>query len=440
MQYLEIFAVGIAVHEALVAAGVAPFAIVGQSVGELWALAAAGRLSVEDAARLAVARSRALTRQGWDGAMLAVGASGREAAHLAGLIGHPDLVLACENAPRQSVLSGPAQEIAEAARLAEVLGWPHSRLDFPHYTHTPAVTPAARALREQAPRVPYGPGRWRVWSTQLGREAGDWDPVEMVASSLTMPVRLLDVVRDLHAAGAEVFVECGERLLVGRLVQATVPAVHVYTPLAEPGGPVHAIGALAAGKAGSLRPAPRIGAAPSSPTVSARALPGTGAGTGTRTAGNFSPPAVTQPPSASSIPQSLPPPTPASAQAAAPVPAPALAPAPAVAQVLTAVPPPATATVAAGTPSALGYADVLRELQVLYGEFLGYPPELLGEDDSLEADLGVESLKQVTLLARVAERFDVAELRGNASLLDHGTLRRIAETVVSGGSAPGAGR
>jgi len=361
-QYLEIFAVSIAVHHALVAEGVEPFAIVGQSVGELWALAAAGHLTVEDAARLAVARSRALTRQAWPGEMLAVGVDGRRAEHLAGLVGHPDLVLACENAPRQSVVSGPARAVAEVEAVANVLGWPHTRLGVPHPTHTPAMATAARDLLETAQRFPYGAGRWRIWSPWLGREIGDDDPVELVAGALTARVRLMHTIRDLHAAGADVFVECGERAVVADLVEATVPDVRCVVPLAEP-DPVGVIRALLAG---GPPPLPKGSAATQVQLV-----------------------------------------------ATAPVPA---------------VAPAMAAPLAA--PDGLDCDAVLAELRAIYGEYLGYPPDLLGEDDALEADLGVESLKQVNLLSRVADQYGLPDLRGDASLLSFGTLRKIAEAVV----------
>ncbi|MDX3066898.1 acyltransferase domain-containing protein, partial [Streptomyces sp. ND04-05B] len=245
VQYLEIFAVSIATHHMLIAEGVKPVAIVGQSIGELWALAAGGHLSVEDAARLAVARSQVLTRQNWDGKMLAVGVDGRRAESLAGLMNHPDLVLACENAPRQSVISGPERLIEQVERVADAFGWPSLPLDVPHPTHTPAMAQAARDLRATAPRVPYGSGRWRVCSPWLGRDIGDDDPVDLVAGALTARVRMLHTIRELHAAGADAFVECGEWPVVTKFVEASIPGVQCVVPLSE-GDPVEAVRALLA--------------------------------------------------------------------------------------------------------------------------------------------------------------------------------------------------
>ncbi|MFD6328914.1 acyltransferase domain-containing protein [Streptomyces niveus] len=400
VQYLEIFAVSIATHHMLVAEGVEPVAIVGQSIGELWALAAAGHLSVEDAARLAVARSEVLTRQSWDGKMLAVGVDGRRAASLAGLMDHPNLVLACENAPRQSVISGPRQLIEQVERVADTFGWPSLPLDVPHPTHTPAMAQAARDLRATAPRVPYGTGRWRVCSPWLGRDVGDDDPVDLVAGALTARVRMLHTIRELHAAGADAFVECGEWAVVTKFVEASIPGVRCVVPLSE-SDPVEAVRALAAESAD---------------------------------AGPSRPYAVRVPVQAGAV---------ATAPVAVPAPrAPAQAPAP-VSYVAPATPAPVAPVVEAPAPPAvsdgLNYASVLAELQTLYGDFLGYPPDLLGEDDGLESELGVESLKQVVLLGRVSDQFDLPDLRSNSSLLSVGTLRRIAESVVAG-RAEAAGR
>ncbi|OWV05635.1 hypothetical protein B5D80_17750 [Micromonospora wenchangensis] len=405
VHYLEIFAVSLATYHLLVAEGVEPVAIVGQSIGELWALAAAGHVSVGDAARLAVARSQALTRQAWPGTMLAVGVDGRRAESLAGLIGHPHLVLACENTPRQSVLSGPRRQIDEAERVAEALGWPSVRLDVPHPTHTPAVAQAARDLRASAPRVSYGGGRWRVSSPWLGRDIGDEDPVELVAGALTAQVRMLHTVRALHAAGADTFIECGEWPVVTRFVEASVPGVQAVVPLSEH-DPVAAVRALVASRTDTAPPPVRTPAplpVPASPAPVAPAPP------------VASPP----PPPAPAVP---PPPVATAAPAAPPVLTPP-----------TPVAPASPVTVDPPRPALDAdrrYATVLAEIRALYGDYLGYPPELLGDDDALESDLGVESLKQVALLSRVADRYGLPDLRANTSLLTVGTLRRIAQAVV----------
>ncbi|MBI0320037.1 acyl carrier protein, partial [Streptomyces javensis] len=103
-----------------------------------------------------------------------------------------------------------------------------------------------------------------------------------------------------------------------------------------------------------------------------------------------------------------------------------------------AVAPAVVAPVTSPSSAGLDYETVLAELRTLYGDFLGYPPDLLGEDDGLEAELGVESLKQVALLGMVSDRYDLPDLRANSSLLTVGTLRRIAEAVVQARSGAAA--
>ncbi|MEV4847439.1 acyltransferase domain-containing protein [Micromonospora matsumotoense] len=436
VQYLEIFAVSLSTYHLLVAEGVEPVAIVGQSIGELWALAAAGHVSVGDAARLAVARSRALTRQAWPGTMLAVGVDGRRAESLAGLIGHPHLVLACENTPRQSVLSGPRRQIDEAERVAEALGWPSVRLDVPHPTHTPAVAQAARDLLATAPRVSYGGGRWRVSSPWLGRDIGDEDPVELVAGALTAQVRMLHTVRALHAAGADTFIECGEWPVVTRFVEASVPGIQSVVPLSEH-DPVAAVRALVAGRTETVPPQVRTPASPPfpatpPPVAAAPPVPARPAPTLV-----LPPPVATTP--APAVPAVPTVPAVPIAPAVPPAPPAPIAPTPPVLSVL--APPTPQAPVTPASPATVDhlssasdadgqYAVVLTEIRALYGDYLGYPPELLGDDDGLESDLGVESLKQVALLGRVADRYGLPDLRANTSLLTVGTLGRIAQAVV----------
>ncbi|MCQ8193167.1 acyltransferase domain-containing protein [Streptomyces rugosispiralis] len=443
VQYLEIFAVSIATHDMLIAEGVKPFAIVGQSIGELWALAAAGHLAVEDAARLAVARSQVLTRQSWGGKMLAVGVDGRRAESLAELINHPHLVLACENAPRQSVISGPEALIAHVERVADALGWPSLQLDVPHPTHTPAMAQAARDLRESAPRVPYGAGRWRVCSPWLGRDVGDDDPVDLVAGALTSRVRILHTIRDLHAAGADAFVECGEWPVVTKFVEASIPGVQCVVPLSE-SDPVEAVRTLAAESTGGGPFRSRL-AAPSSnghgPVARVSEPAPTGSVAALAVADLPVPAAVSAPATApvSYVAAPVPSPAPAAPPVpAAPVPAAPAAPAAPAVVAPAVVAPVAAAPVASPSAAGVDYETVLAELRTLYGDFLGYPPDLLGEDDGLEAELGVESLKQVALLGMVSDRYDLPDLRSNSSLLTVGTLRRIAEAVVQA-RAGGAG-
>ncbi|MEW2266294.1 acyltransferase domain-containing protein [Streptomyces sp. NPDC047853] len=81
-----------------------------------------------------------------------------------------------------------------------------------------------------------------------------------------------------------------------------------------------------------------------------------------------------------------------------------------------------------GSKSPDGHAELLAELAALYAEDLGFPAEMLTADIDLEADLGVDSAKQIALFERVRRHYDLpvvpGERRNEAT-----TLERIADLV-----------
>lgn len=75
-------------------------------------------------------------------------------------------------------------------------------------------------------------------------------------------------------------------------------------------------------------------------------------------------------------------------------------------------------------------ASVVARLRELYAEVLEYPPDLLTEEALLEAELGVDSLKQTSLLTKVVERFGLVEQPGELRVWELPTLGRIADFVT----------
>ncbi|MFI7416221.1 acyltransferase domain-containing protein [Nonomuraea sp. NPDC049684] len=236
-HYLALMAVSLATFDTLVREGLQPYALVGHGLGELWALVAAGVLSAGDGARLACARSRALTGLDWPGTMLSLDVSAVQARRLVALLDHPHLVVGCDDAPRRCVLAGPRELMPQAARIAGHLGWTSAALQVPHPAHTPAVAAAAADLRGRLSGVRTAPARWPVFSPALGRLlTPDDDPVAVTADAMVVTVHFQQAVRGLAARGAEVFLECGAGEDAVALVRAIVPAATAASPLAA-GGP-----------------------------------------------------------------------------------------------------------------------------------------------------------------------------------------------------------
>ena len=80
--------------------------------------------------------------------------------------------------------------------------------------------------------------------------------------------------------------------------------------------------------------------------------------------------------------------------------------------------------------------DVLERLRSLYAEALEYPPELLTDDAALEADLGIDSLKQTALLTRVTDEFGLPAEAARARVWSLNTLGEIAAHVTTHLAAP----
>ncbi|MGW4356838.1 acyl carrier protein, partial [Nocardia sp. NPDC004582] len=108
------------------------------------------------------------------------------------------------------------------------------------------------------------------------------------------------------------------------------------------------------------------------------------------------------------------------------VPAPA-----AVAAVTHAAPHVPAPPAAAPAQGALDRTQVLTTLREMYAEALEYPIEVLEEDALLEADLGVDSIRQTDLMGRARLLFGLPEPDSSIRTVDFDTLGKIADYVLA---------
>ncbi|MGI9331759.1 MAG: SDR family NAD(P)-dependent oxidoreductase [Gammaproteobacteria bacterium] len=92
-----------------------------------------------------------------------------------------------------------------------------------------------------------------------------------------------------------------------------------------------------------------------------------------------------------------------------------------------------TATPAAQTPVSMDTGAILLEL---VAEKTGYPPEMLELDMELEAELGIDSIKRVEILAAAQERMPEVQALDTAVLGEMKTLREISEHLGTAAGAP----
>ncbi len=104
---------------------------------------------------------------------------------------------------------------------------------------------------------------------------------------------------------------------------------------------------------------------------------------------------------------------------------------PAVAQTSVKVGPPATPTVqkavSDAAPQGTGAIDVVKNI---IAEQTGYAPDMLEDDLDLEADLGIDTVKQVEIFGNIASHFEFA-VPDDLKLRDLNTIAKLAEYIGS---------
>lgn len=212
-----LFAVEYALARALIALGVRPAALAGYSVGEYTAACLAGVLPLGHALRLTVERARLVDRLP-EGAMLAVAAGpGELRPYLGG-----ELALAARNGPGQTVLSGPAEAIEDAARRLTERGVACRRLATSHAFHSAMLEPLVPALEELLRGVPLRPPAVPLLSNLTGtwvRAEEATDPGHW-ARHLCRTIRFADEVAEIWRLRGPLLVEVGPGQALTRLALA----------------------------------------------------------------------------------------------------------------------------------------------------------------------------------------------------------------------------
>ena len=102
---------------------------------------------------------------------------------------------------------------------------------------------------------------------------------------------------------------------------------------------------------------------------------------------------------------------------------------------------PAAAPAAPATPApkavALDEATVTKEVVKMVSEKTGYPEDMLDIDLDMEADLGIDTVKQAELFAALRDRYGIAQQEG-IQLKDYPTIRHCIKFVLANAGKPAA--
>jgi malonyl CoA-acyl carrier protein transacylase/acyl carrier protein len=407
VSQLAIYGVDVAVHRVLSAAGFRADVLIGHSLGEIAALTCAGVYTVGDGARVIwhrVAAIGSVDQRG--GYMAALSTDAVRAGHLVALVGDESLAVAVENHRGQTVVSGSGAAMDLMRQVAGVLRISVARLESPVPYHCPLLAPAVDRFAAAVRAIPAEPGHTQVYSPILGRHyTADDDLGQSLAGHLVRPVRFGAAVRTLYQQGVRVFVESGALGTLGKLVTRVLDeadggsdsvAIAGLTDADDPVGP--ALQALRA--AGVLMPEPAVLAALLPEAVSGNGLASFWADRGpviidllrreyaAYRDGHASP--------GSGVGEPSPTPTPSAAQ---------------------------------GRGASSG--SLAEELRRLYADALEYPEEVFTDDVLLEADLGIDSVKQVELFSQVSERYGLPPRPEGFRLSDYHTMGRVIDYVQS---------
>ncbi|OHV31364.1 polyketide synthase [Pseudofrankia sp. EUN1h] len=231
---------GLGAYHLLSRLGLVPDMIGGHSYGELVALCAAGACAPETLLDLSAARGEAIVRAvtgagsresaggaEWpdQGAMAAVRAPVTVVATtLAEARLDGQVVVANHNAPDQVVISGATSAVEAAIRLFRAAGHSAVRLPVACAFHSPLIAEAGAEFAQRLAGAPLTDPRLPVWANRTAAPypatdgdatVGDAVRAEL-AAQVAAPVRFVEQIEAMYAAGARVFVEAGPgRVLTG---------------------------------------------------------------------------------------------------------------------------------------------------------------------------------------------------------------------------------
>jgi acyl transferase domain-containing protein len=404
VSQLTILGADLAAYRILQRLGFAPDVFVGHSLGEIAALVCAGGYSTEDGARLVLRRVQALEsldRQ--DAYMAALSTDPRHAQLAIDLIADPVLAIAARNHDNQTVVVGPGRSLDLLRNVVEQLGISFSRLESAYPFHGPLLEPAVARYEESVRDIPQRPLTARVYSPILQRFYEPDEPLAgRLAEHFVLPVHFSDALRRLYADGVRVFVECGAQETLTKFVPRTLTS-----------GGMLAIGTFAQTEAGlrlnttvsTLRSWNKMPVAP--PIANKSAAVEHRAGDEFDRFWAAQGPRVMQLLRAEF--QSYQGET-------------------TIGSVQTPQPVQLDTPVATASPS-LTREPIAKEIISLYASWLEYPEEVVTEDVDLEAELGVDSVKQVALMAKVREKYGIERPPDNFRLERFSKLGALIDAV-----------
>ncbi len=189
-----------------------PSVMIGHSLGEVIALAAAGKIPSEEALPIIFARGTSFEtiEESKAGAMAALAMGRHEASDLIASV-NPGLTIANINSGSQTIVSGDANDIEDLIKHCDKIKIKVVRLNVSHAFHSPLMKPAEDKFKKYLETATFENSRVKVIANQTNEYYGeDSESVRnLLSTQITGTVNYVDSVLKLYNDGIRLFVEVG---------------------------------------------------------------------------------------------------------------------------------------------------------------------------------------------------------------------------------------
>ncbi|MGW2363920.1 type I polyketide synthase, partial [Streptomyces phaeofaciens] len=231
-----LFAVMVSLAEVWRSLGVEPAAVVGHSQGEIAAAVVAGALTLEDGAKIAALRSRAILKIAGHGGMVSLPLTSEDTTEL--LKRWPDRIsIAALNGPQATVVAGDATALDELMTHSETEQIRARRIDVDYASHTAHVEAIEYDLAETLKGITPHTSTIPFYSTVTGEpidtaqlDTGYW------YTNLRRTVLLEPTLKRLTADGHTSYLECSPHPVLVPAIDETTESQVTGTLRRDEGG------------------------------------------------------------------------------------------------------------------------------------------------------------------------------------------------------------
>jgi acyl transferase domain-containing protein/acyl carrier protein len=222
-----LFALGYGLVQLWQSWGIQPDLLLGHSLGEYLAAVVASVFDLSDAAKLVATRSRLMQALPAVGKMLVVMAAEAQVAALIAPVA-ARVAIAVVNSPRNTVISGEADAIAQLATKFAAEGIATQPLAVSHAFHSPLMEPMLAEFAAVARSVTYHPPKLPLLANATGDKIGaEIATADYWVQQIRRPVRFAAAMQTLARLGTQICLEIGAKPTLLHLGRECLPDAEI---------------------------------------------------------------------------------------------------------------------------------------------------------------------------------------------------------------------